>query len=202
MNLKCFIQYCILSLALITIDAFAKDESQIDDGKIMPRVEWGSKVIVYPEINQQINYITIHHGGEIFSPDKDVPTYLRALQSWSIKEKNWVDIPYHFVIDLKGNVYQARPITIPGDTNTKYNPEGHLLINVLGNYEIQKVNKQQLNSLAKLIAVQSVKYNVSSEKIATHKDYAKGTVCPGADLYRYFSNGALIQLVEDYRAVH
>ena len=190
-------------LLLVTVNVYAEDISEIKRSyeplKIISREEWGSQLINNLKTHQKVRYITIHHSGEIFSIDKHVPSYLKNLQTWSIKEKHWIDIPYHFVIDLEGKIYQARPINIPGDTNTKYNPEGHLLINVLGNYEAQKVNKQQLNSLANLIAVKAVKYNVSSKNIATHKDYAEGTVCPGKDLYRYFSNGELFNLIDEYR---
>lgn len=146
--------------------------------------------------SQRIEKITIHHGGEEFAEDKDMIQYLRNLQSWSRSEKKWIDIPYHFMIDLKGNIYEARPINFPGDSNTDYDVMGHALICVVGNYEIQKLSKASLNSLIKLTSFLKQKYNVELKDIKTHKDYTNQTVCPGEDLYKYFADGSFLKMVE------
>ena len=114
---------------------------------VITRSEWGWKPLerVIPE--HHITKITIHHGGEEFAEGTDMIQYLRNLQSWSRSEKHWIDIPYHFMIDLEGNIYEARPINYPGDTNTDYDVRGHALICVVGNYEIQKIKGVQLESL-------------------------------------------------------
>lgn len=165
------------------------------DLKVIKRNDWGWIPFDRSVPQHQINKITIHHGGEYFAEDKDMISYLRNLQSWSRREKKWADNPYHFMIDLKGKIYEARPVNIPGDTNTDYDVNGHVLICVVGNYEEQKINREQLNSLSKLTAFLKQRFNVDLKDIRTHKDYTE-TLCPGKDLYKYFEDGSFLKMVE------
>ena len=166
--------------------------------EIISRADWGWVPLTDSIPTHEIKYITIHHGGEHFPEDKDVIKYLRGLQSWSQSEKHWIDNPYHYMIDLKGNIYETRPIKYPGDTNTSYDVRGHALICVMGNYEHQILSKTQFEQLAKLIAVLADKYDVAPDLIKTHKDYVE-TLCPGKDLYRYFEDGSLLKRVSELR---
>ena len=139
--------------------------------------------------------ITIHHGGVEFNKEQDPVEEIRNLQNWSRTEKNWIDIPYHFMIDLEGNIYEARPINYPGATNTTYDPTGHALIEVMGNYEVQTLSQAQLKSVIDLAAFLAKKYDVSPNEIKGHKDYAE-TLCPGQDLYKYLEDGTIQNSVE------
>ncbi len=200
--LKKFFPFPILVLMLASCSADVTNYIPItelnypSDLKVTSRNDWNWQPITKVLPQHQVNKITIHHSGEEFAEDKDVFQYLKNLQTWSRSEKKWIDIPYHFMIDLKGNIYEARPINYPGDTNTDYDVRGHALICVIGNYEIQKINDQQLKSLSKLTAFLKHKYNVSLKDIRTHKDYTE-TLCPGKDLYKYFENGSFLRMVED-----
>jgi hypothetical protein len=138
---------------------------------------------------QAITHITLHHQGEPFPPGNDPVAYLRKLQTWSRTSRHWLDIPYHYIIDLDGRVYEGRRIDYAGDTNTEYDPTGHALIEVVGNFEEVQPNQQQLDAVVDLMAMLAVKYKVPVDKIAGHKDYSKQTVCPGANLDRYLQNG-------------
>jgi hypothetical protein len=138
---------------------------------------------------QQITHITLHHQGEPFPPGKDPVQYLRKLQTWSRTTKHWLDIPYHYIIDLDGRIYEGRKLEYAGDTNTEYDPKGHALIEVVGNFEEVEPNQKQLDAVADLMAVLAAKYKVPLDKIHGHKDYSAQTVCPGAKLYRYLQNG-------------
>ncbi|MFA3781821.1 peptidoglycan recognition family protein [Melioribacteraceae bacterium 4301-Me] len=140
--------------------------------------------------------MTVHHGGVEFYDEDKVIDNIRNLQSWSRTEKKWIDIPYHFMIDLEGKIYEGRPINYPGDTNTEYDPTNHILIEVTGNYEIQEPNTEQLNSLINLITFLVVKFKISLNNVKTHRDYSKMTVCPGKNLYKFFENGYVISSVE------
>ena len=186
-----FILGCSSSSQMINI-------SEVDypnDLKVNSRADWGWQPFERVLPQHSINKITIHHGGEDFAADKDMIQYLRNLQNWSRSEKKWIDIPYHFMIDLKGNIYEARPINYPGDTNTDYDVTGHALICVVGNYEIQKLSDESLNSLVRLTAFLKQKYRVETKDIKTHKDYTE-TLCPGTDLYKHFEDGSFIKMVE------
>lgn len=165
-----------------------------DSLHVVIRADWGWVPLtdtMRGEVNtdkppHEIKYITVHHAGEEFYDQENVLQKIRNLQSWSRSEKHWIDIPYHFMIDLEGNIYEARPLNYPGDTNTEYNPFGHALVEVMGNYEIQEPNKAQLNSLINFITFLAEEFDVPVEDIKTHKDYSGMTVCPGKNLYKYF----------------
>jgi len=136
-----------------------------------------------------ITHITLHHQGEPFKVGTDPRQYLRNLQTWSRNAKGWLDIPYHYIIDLEGRVYEGRDIAYAGDTNTEYDPSGHALIEVVGNFEEVEPNQQQLDAVVKVMAMLAQKYSVPVAHIASHRDHSDKTVCPGANLYRYVQNG-------------
>ncbi len=169
--------------------------------KLMPEIiskeQWGGKKHFAEMPEHTISKITIHHGGVEVKPDKDPVQYMQNLQRFSMEEKKWMDIPYHYSIDLQGKIYVCRPIQYPGDTNTEYDPTGHALINVIGNYEIQKISEVQLQAIVKLTAWLAAKYNVPVKDIAGHKDYSKMTVCPGEDLYKYLQDGTIQKRVSE-----
>lgn len=187
----------------LAVDPFDYDKrpipvDQIKGLEIITRTEWGWVPLTDSIPTHEIEYITIHHGGEDFAEDKDVIKYLKGLQSWSQSDKNWIDNPYHYMIDLKGNIYEARPIKYPGDTNTSYDVRGHALICVMGNYENQILSKTQFEQLAQLTAFLADTYGISQDNIKGHKDYTE-TLCPGKDLYRYLEDGSLAQQVAELR---
>jgi len=160
--------------------------------RIVKREDWGWQENIASLPEHRIERITIHHGGEKFSDDRDPMQYLRALQSWSRSDKDWIDIPYHFVIDLQGTVYEARPIQYPGDTNTRYDPTGHALIQVVGDYRYRELSAAQLTAVIQLSAMLARQYSVPVADIRGHLDYAPGeTECPGQNIYRYLRDGTI-----------
>lgn len=136
-----------------------------------------------------ITHITLHHQGEPFKPGTDPRQYLRNLQTWSRNSKGWLDIPYHYIIDLEGRTYAGRDIAYAGDTNTEYDPSGHALVEVVGNFEEVEPNQAQLDAVVEVMAMLAQRYGVPVENIASHRDHSDKTVCPGANLYRYVQSG-------------
>lgn len=170
------------------------DPPELVDLKIISRAQWGWVPLSDSIPTHEIKYITVHHGGEDFPEDKDPVKYLRGLQSWSRADKDWIDIPYHYMIDLKGNIYEARPLEYPGDTNTDYDVRGHALICIMGNYENQIISEKQLDQLARVIGYLAKKYSVPLDELKGHKDYTE-TLCPGKDIYKYLQDGSLANRV-------
>ncbi len=157
--------------------------------KIISVQRWGGQAFADSFRTHEIKFITLHHGGEEYPPDKNTAEHLRQLQKWSRNEKKWIDIPYHFLIDWEGKIYAGRNLRYPGDTNTNYDPTGHALICVLGNFEVQTPNEKHLRAVAELMAWLCSAYGLSSDGIKGHLDLAAGTVCPGKNLYAYLANG-------------
>lgn len=146
--------------------------------------DWGGTDSVDASLEHTISHITIHHGGVIFEDDENTVQYLRNLQSWSRSDKKWNDIPYHYVVDRHGKIYEGRPLKYRGDTNTTYDPTGHALIVLLGNFEEQEVNPEQIVSLKTVTKYLADDNSVPTTRIKTHKDYAE-TSCPGKKLSDY-----------------
>ncbi|MBO6537074.1 MAG: N-acetylmuramoyl-L-alanine amidase [Balneolaceae bacterium] len=153
---------------------------------LIERSEWGSTDSLVESNRHTIEYITIHHGGEIFEDEKNVYTYLKNLQSWSRSARGWMDVPYHYIIDRQGRIFEGRPLDYRGDTNTAYDPTGHALIVLLGNFEEQEVREKQKESLKTVTEYLAKWKSVPASKIKTHKDYAE-TLCPGKKLSEYLA---------------
>ena len=179
---------CLLLTLSLLVSTLAAPAARALD--ITPVSAWGGQPMSV-SAPQAITRLTVHHQGETWVPGRDVPTYLRHLQQWSRETKHWADIPYHYVIAPDGQVYAARPETQPGDTNTEYDPRGHLLVMLLGNFEDVEPTPQALDALAELLAIKARQYGLDASAIASHKDWSAQTVCPGKNLYRYLENGWL-----------
>jgi len=149
-------------------------------------------------IPHDIKMITLHHSGsaKAVTDEAIVPQKLRDLQTWGKRDKNWWDIPYHFVIGPSGNIYEGRDVRYMGETNTKYNPSGHFLISAIGNYNIQDANPDVLNAIADLMAWAVSEYEVPLDKIYGHCDLAE-TSCPGNNLRPYLKDGTFRKMVEE-----
>lgn len=141
--------------------------------------------------------ITVHHEGTRLELTDDAARKIHNIQVWGMgPDRNWTDIPYHFLIAPDGLIYQGRDVFTVGETATEYDPSGHLLITCLGNMEQQEVSEQQLTSLIRLIADCCRKYGLPLHSLATHRDFSSQTTCPGKNLYKYFENGFIRAEVE------
>jgi N-acetylmuramoyl-L-alanine amidase len=148
--------------------------------------DWGGEATAAPAVAQPLTRLTVHHQGERWTAGSDVPAYLRRLQTWSRQARGWVDIPYHYIVSPDGQVYAARPVTIAGDTNTDYNPRGHLLVMLLGNFEVQEPTPEQWRSTVQLMAQLLIQHRIDASAIGAHRHFASNTVCPGANFYKRF----------------
>lgn len=156
---------------------------------IIPRAEWKAAE-PKPFARHLPVRITVHHEGTKLLPADDAVRKIKGIQTWGMgPDRKWADVPYHYFIAPDGKIYEGRDVYTVGETNTEYNPSGHLLICCLGNYEEQEVPAEQLNSLIKMIAWSSKTYKIPVETLSTHRDNSKQTTCPGKNLYRYFENG-------------
>jgi hypothetical protein len=189
---------CLIAVSIAGCTSIATPDNALP--KIISVEEWGGTRTVKSIADGAKKHvpvnITLHHGGVAFLRDKDPGQYLRNLQSWSRGTRMWLDIPYHYLIDLDGNIYEGRDVNIPGDTNTEYDPTGHALIVVLGNFDEVEPNMAQLDAVVKMMATLAKRFNIAPSNIAGHKDFAAKTACPGKTLYPYLQNGYFRQRVQ------
>lgn len=147
-------------------------------------------------VPHRITRVTLHHSGspQPLRPEDDPIAKLRGLQSWGANDRNWWDVPYHFLIDLSGNVYEGRDWRYMGETNTSYDPSGHFLISVIGNYDQQEPTPAQIDAIADLMAWALDRFDLPLDRIGGHYDYAD-TDCPGRYLRAYLEDGTLQRMV-------
>ncbi len=149
-------------------------------------------------ISHRITHVTLHHTGDsrILTPEEDPVVRLRGLQAWGAAERNWWDLPYHYLMDLNGRIYEGRDHRYMGETNTTYDPGGHFLISIIGNYERQEPTQAQLESIADLMAWAIDEYDVPLDHLGGHYNYAT-TGCPGKFLRRYLEDGTFKRMVQE-----
>lgn len=160
--------------------------------RVISRLEWEA-ALPGEYAPQHPRYITVLHVGEPFS-DRSAPRtleYLRQLQQYAKSHKDvdlagyaWVDINYHFIVDLRGAIYEGRPVEKRGNADS-FDCSSHIMIGVLGDYNTQAPSLTQLNALATLVAWLKQKYVISPADIRGHRDYASGVTSPGDKLYPY-----------------
>lgn len=149
-------------------------------------------------IPHNITHVTLHHTGDSrpLLPGDDPVQRLRNLQSWGASDRNWWDVPYHFLMDLNGTIYEGRDFHYMGETNTSYDPGGHFLISIIGNYERQEPTQAQLNAIADMMAWALYEFHLPIDRIGGHYNYAQ-TGCPGKNLRKYLEDGTFKRMVQE-----
>ena len=147
-------------------------------------------------IPHKITHVTLHHTGDAqpLKPTDDPRAKLRGLQSWGASDRNWWDVPYHYLMDLDGHIYEGRDWRFMGETNTTYDPGGHFLISIIGNYERQEPTQAQLEAIADLMAWAFQEFDVPLDRLGGHYNYAT-TGCPGKNLRKYLEDGTFRRMV-------
>jgi hypothetical protein len=200
-----------LAVALITViglalvgTALAEEPAKpapitVPKPPIVTRAEWGSTPKPIPEDRKHTpKFITLHHGGTNWKPGTDPAKFVKAVQKYGQTQKHWPDLPYHFMIAPDGRIFEARPIQYQPESNTQYDLDGHIGVELMGNFEVQRPSLAQLKSTVALVAWLCQELKISPDQIAGHKDRAKGqTVCPGKDLARHLENGQFVGWVKD-----
>ena len=153
------------------------------------RSAWGARPRTSAYVPHQVNRITLHHSAVVLRDNRNAPRQLRAFQA-DHQSRGWPDIAYHLLIDRHGNVYQGRPLWAAGDTNTSYDPRGHLLVLALGNFQVQHMPSAQLDATVDVLAWACTRYGIAPRSIRGHRAYAS-TLCPGAQLQRYLRDGTV-----------
>ena len=159
--------------------------------RFVARAEWGAHAPVLPMAERVPDRITIHHTGERQNFTITVEQKLRGLQAFSQrndslasgkKKPAWADVPYHYYVAVDGSVAEGREWKYVGDTNTEYDPAGHLLVVVEGNFETDTLTTAQRRTLDALIPSLARHFHIETSKLAAHRDFAV-TKCPGRNLY-------------------
>ncbi|MBS9525410.1 N-acetylmuramoyl-L-alanine amidase [Litoribacter ruber] len=180
----------LILLSLISLPAFAQNKGDFQSS-IIKREDWNAKPPQFEIPAHTPQFITLHHTAVKQNAGISIEQKLQNLQAFSISSdpladgtprKGWSDVPYHFYIDMDGNIAEGRKIELQGDSNTNYDLSGHVSIVLEGNFEVEEVSPSQLASLQNLIAFLNDNYGLPLNSISGHLDQAM-TSCPGKNLY-------------------
>ncbi len=172
------------------------DKTASNSLDIQCRDQWGAKPATREGRQHVIKRITIHHQGVQFTRQQNAPTRLKSMQKYHQgSSKGFHDIAYHFVVDPNGVVYEGRPYSAIGETETDYNPKGHLLICLMGNFDKQTPTEPAINSLTHLIAWAVRAFDLDIDAIRGHRNHAH-TTCPGTNLQKLIDNKSIKEKAE------
>ena len=134
------------------------------------------------------DHIVIHHVG---LPSGDYSA--EKIHKYHQEHNGWAGIGYQYVIRRDGTIERGRPLAAVGAQAQGENL--HTVgICLAGNFNEEKVDKKQYQSLVKLVANLAEIYHLPlTGEIVGHRDY-NDTTCPGTNLY-----DMLPQLREDVR---
>jgi hypothetical protein len=204
--MKSTIRSALVLMFLMTGCAVGRSGTKTHDQKpvvqkppTVTREQWGSQPQEIPESRKHTpKFVTIHHAGVTWKAGSDPQKFVSNMQKWGQREKNWPDLAYHFMIAPDGRIFEARRIEYEPESNTKYDLQGHIGVELMGNFQVQRVSEAQLSSVVKLAAWLCQDLHIDPSQIAGHKDRAKNqTDCPGRDMYRYIENGQVKKWVEE-----
>jgi N-acetyl-anhydromuramyl-L-alanine amidase AmpD len=151
------------------------------------RADWGAKSPTKAMKKHTPQRITLHHTAARQKLNTATADKLRSLQRFSQAsekladgrmKKAWADVPYHFYVTANGDIAEGRDPKFVGDTNTNYDPTGHVAIAIEGNFEVEQPTTAQISALTGLIQLLMARYSIGANKVGLHGDYAS-TACPG-----------------------
>lgn len=185
----------VLPIATLVLGAChaARPEPLVPAGAAyQSRAQWGALAPASALVEHTPDRITIHHTATPQAPDRPLADKMRALQRFSQgggqlasgqPKVPWADVPYHFYIAVNGEIAEGRELRYVGDSNTPYDPTGHLLIVLEGNFEHEDPPAVQLAALRQLVQRAAERWHIAPERIGGHRDHAS-TRCPGERLYQ------------------
>ena len=164
---------------------------------LLCRDAWGARPPHPGGRPHTITRMTIHHTAVVLGDNSNITSRLRQHQRYHQDDKGWVDIAYHVGVDRDGNIFELRRTAIAGDTATNYDTTGHFLVVCEGNFDEEPVSEAQLNGAALAFAWATQEFGITSNTLASHRQVAAATSCPGADLQAHVASGDLRRRIDD-----
>jgi hypothetical protein len=152
--------------------------------------------------------IVIHHTGVGRNLYATLQSKMKGLQHFSQRMMHpgpmgrtiWLDAPYHFYIDAKGELAEGRDARFTSDSNTLYDTYGMLQVVIEGNFQREAPDPRQMETLRKTLVWLSLKWNIHPDRIVWHRAKA-ATNCPGKFLLNQLPQLSVEVLHERQQAI-
>ena len=145
--------------------------------EVVSRAGWGATQARSGLVEHTPVTLTVHHSAVEQTDLEQGPARVRQHQTYH-QSLGWPDLAYHFVVDRAGVAYEGRGAQWRGDTGTEYDPDGHFLVCMEGDFDVQQPSPAQVETTVQLFAWASVEFDIDPATIAGHNAYAS-TSCPG-----------------------
>lgn len=164
-------------------------QAATSSGALLCRQAWGARPARAGGRPHTITRMTIHHSAVALPDNRGIVARLQQHQRYHQDDRGWVDIAYHAAVDRNGNIFALRDTAIAGDTATDYDTTGHFLVLCEGNFDEEAVTAAQLDGAALVCAWATQQFGIGLDTLATHREVASGTDCPGTTLQAYVDSG-------------
>jgi hypothetical protein len=161
--------------------------------RFITRKEWKAKDHTFTFAFHSPNRITIHHLCEPYYDEKIRNSFkgsetLRMIQKYHMEKLKYIDIGYHRIIGLNGDIYEGRDFNIIGSHVRKFNT-GNIGILLYGNFQYEFPSNEQIESLKHIILEIKTTYpHMDIPKcVFGHKDFVYHSCC-GEHLYPIIHN--------------
>jgi len=142
-----------------------------EHGRFDPRNNPEGWLVYDQPLAQVLNTIIVHHSSLPFWQGP------REVQQLHMQQWGFADIGYHFLINLWGQLYEGRSLTVRGAHTAGFNT-GTIGVVLLDNFEQYPPTVLQLGKLTALGRCLAQRYSLTH--LAGHRDFLPGqTVCPG-----------------------
>ncbi len=161
-----------------------------------PRAEWGASRANPARLTRHMgtySRVTIHHSAkhtrDIGNTAGSYREAIQKIQKVHMRDRNFGDIGYHFLIDPDGRIYRGRSLDFQGAHASGNNNVRNLGVCLLGNFVQEQPTSAALRSLELLLAELRGTYGIPTNRVYGHMEFT-ATQCPGT----------LIDWVKRYRA--
>jgi|SRR5699024_9234295 len=137
---------------------------------------------------RNINKIIVHCS----ATPEGRPHTLADFRRWHVDGNGWKDVGYHFIVDIDGTIYSARPLNVVGAHTSGHNEES-IGVCYVGGVDADMKPKdtrtaEQKESLDQLLTYLAYSFNAP---ISGHNDYTNAKACPSfkaKEQYEYINH--------------
>ncbi len=144
--------------------------------RITPPVAWRGSLPSGSFRTHVPERITITHTGVPLVPSADPLGYMKNQQERDLR-RGWGDLGAHYYVGPSGAIFQSRDTYIKGrtleETDAKFDPQGHILITLIGDYNEQALSEEFQEGFVDLTAWLIQQHNIPMAQLKGINEYTE-----------------------------